>query len=197
MQDCEIAEHAASSSEEAINESVSDENSLFENSSALLQSPITSLTKKATVTRTPGSSRDNIKRKKLTIPELEEQAAMKQCLSIINQAKSRDEWSIFGDNVASELRLLQAAPDLQLKLKNTIQHAILDISYTYASRRFPLPSLAATTNQSAHHHEHRSLEACNPPAVTSPRRKFTGTKLFIPDSSPRGCLFTVTQQLVH
>lgn len=95
MQDSEIDRHdGAHSNIETRNESVNDGNSVFDKSPTSLRSPSTSDIQNVTgtVTRTSSSSsRQNTKRKKRTISELEEKQAMNRCLSIMAQAKPRDE----------------------------------------------------------------------------------------------------------
>lgn len=48
----------------------------------------------------------------------------------------KDEFTIFGDFVASELRVMRNADDLRSKLKRHIQQVIVDISGEYAERLY-------------------------------------------------------------
>ncbi|PSN44155.1 hypothetical protein C0J52_17427 [Blattella germanica] len=93
----------------------------------------------AEIPRTPtpqNHPRPSLKRKK-TSTELQEQAVISSCMSLLSKRKPKDEFSIFGDFVASEIRNLKNAPDLQWKLKRAIQGSILEISDEYAQRTFP------------------------------------------------------------
>lgn len=70
--------------------------------------------------------------------QLNEQAALNRCMSILSENKPRDEFSIFGEYVASELRLLSDSPDIQFKLKYDIQQLISNASFQNASKKFAL-----------------------------------------------------------
>ncbi|KAF5271419.1 hypothetical protein FQR65_LT17620 [Abscondita terminalis] len=85
--------------------------------------------------------------------DLEEQALMNRCVSILSQTSVKDEYSIFGDYVANELRLLKNAPDLRLKMKNGIQKCILEVNCenegrelaTSVSLSTPSPTISHTS----------------------------------------------------
>lgn len=79
-------------------------------------------------------------------PELLEQAALNRCMNIMSSAQQKDEYSIFGEYVATEMRLLKNSPDLQFKLKNAIQKTILDVSTEQAIRQSLYSSESSTTS---------------------------------------------------
>lgn len=95
-----------------------------------------------------------LKKRRKTNPnniELQEQEAINKCVSLLSQASSKDEYSIFGEHVANEIRLLKNAPDLQMKLKNAIQKNILEINMENEARQFaylhPPKPIPSTTSQ--------------------------------------------------
>lgn len=67
--------------------------------------------------------------------ESQELKALNRCMNVISNARIIDEYSIFGDFVANEMRNLKGAPDLQSQLKRNIQRTILHTADEY-SRRF-------------------------------------------------------------
>lgn len=66
---------------------------------------------------------------------LQQQAAINRCIKALEECEEKDEFTIFGDFVASELRLMKNAPDLQGELKLEIQKKIIDVSQKYAERK--------------------------------------------------------------
>lgn len=64
----------------------------------------------------------------------------------VSQYGEKDEYSIFGEFVASELRSLKDDGPLQFKLKYDIQRCILGISSEYAARKYGAETIFETSN---------------------------------------------------
>ncbi|KAG7173976.1 putative helix-turn-helix HTH_28 domain containing protein 6 [Homarus americanus] len=79
--------------------------------------------------------------KKKKVEHLEEQTALKKAIDVLN--KPQDDYSVFGDNVASELRQLRSDENRKI-LKRTIMKAIIemgekeDLEYSSTSTSTPI-----------------------------------------------------------
>lgn len=105
--------------------------------------------------------------------DLQEQEAMKRCLEVLNSSKEeKDEYSIFGENVANELRLLNDVEDVQFTLKNSILKNIMDANlaaYELRKRRkmssavsTPLPSPSCSDHSSFLSQDYSSADTVPP-----------------------------------
>lgn len=68
------------------------------------------------------------------------------CTTSTSQYAEKDEHTIFGEFVASELRSLKDDGALQFKLKYDIQRCILDVSSEYAARKYGAETLFEASN---------------------------------------------------
>lgn len=57
-------------------------------------------------------------------------------MDILSEVKPKDEFTIFGEYVSNELRLLSKLPDIQLRLKCDIQQLIVNANYRSLSRQY-------------------------------------------------------------
>lgn len=71
----------------------------------------------------------------------EQQRDYINCAPTTSQYVEKDEYTIFGEFVASELRSLKDDGPLQFKLKYDIQRSILDVSSEYAARKYGAETL--------------------------------------------------------
>lgn len=81
--------------------------------------------------------------------ELQEQAAINRCMEFLSTSKPRDEFSIFGEYVSNELRLLGTAPDLQFKLKYDIQQLIINAGLQNGLRQFGSSSALSSSSHNS------------------------------------------------
>lgn len=77
---------------------------------------------------------------------IEQQRDYDNLATTASQYTEKDEYSIFGEFVASELRSLKDDGPLQFKLKYDIQRCILDVSSEYAARKYGAETLFEGTN---------------------------------------------------
>lgn len=64
--------------------------------------------------------------------EMEELAAINRCMSVIANTKQHDEYSVFGEFVANEVRAIKH-DSLRSKVKRQIQRCLLDVAEEDAS----------------------------------------------------------------
>lgn len=76
----------------------------------------------------------------------DQQRDYNSCTTTASQYIEKDEYTIFGEFVASELRSLKDDGALQFKLKFDIQRSILDISSEYAARKYGAETLFEGSN---------------------------------------------------
>lgn len=76
----------------------------------------------------------------------DQQRDYNNCTTSTSQYAEKDEYTIFGEFVASELRSLKDDGPLQFKLKYDIQRSILDVSSEYAARKYGAETLFEASN---------------------------------------------------
>ncbi|XP_069680315.1 uncharacterized protein [Periplaneta americana] len=95
----------------------------------------------------PRSTSRKGKRKKNI--ELEERAAINRCMSVFESGtgKQTDEFHIFGEYVANELRVMKN-DYFRYKMKNAIQQAIVNVSEEYANSIFGSQTMGTSSSAS-------------------------------------------------
>ena len=82
---------------------------------------------------------------KRNLSDTEELSVINRCLGVLENAQVKDDCTIFGQYVASELRLI-LDEGLRYKLKRAIQMDILQISNEYANKRFRSTEVVSTVS---------------------------------------------------
>jgi len=93
-------------------------------------------TEQGTSSHSEGRGTSAASKRRRTEKLSKEDEALAHCIDALKNVENKDKFTIFGEYIASELRSLEGSPDLQHKLKSSIQHLILDISDEQASRSF-------------------------------------------------------------